>query len=168
MRTNVTWAALVIVTALIEATWLGVIRFHGVLPDLVILLVVYFAIADGEERAMMTGLLGGILQDVAGDTGLGHHVLCLVVAGYLAGRISRRLVTDHPAVKAGLVFGATLVHGLLYIVLDYVGNPDMNALHTIAVSVIPQAFYTALATPVVFFLLSRSTGGPEIAHGGTG
>lgn len=168
MRTNVYWALLIVVVAVFESTWLGAIRLQGVLPDLVLLLVVYFAVTHGEERAMFTGFLGGIFQDVAADTGLGHHVLCLVVTGFVVGRVSRRLVVDHPAVKAGLVLGASMVHGLLYTSVDYVQNPDLNAMYSLAVTVVPRAFYTSLVTPLVFFALDRSKQLGEPLHGRAG
>lgn len=156
VRATIVWSVLVVFVALIEATWLRVLRLEGVLPDLILILVVYYAIVDSEERAMYTGALGGIFQDVAADTGLGHHVLCLVVVGFAVGRLSKRLITDSPGVKAGLVFCASVVHGLMYIGIDYIQNPAMNVLNTIGVSLIPRSFYTALVTPIVYFLLDRT------------
>lgn len=144
------------VVSMIETTWLGIVQVQGVLPNLVLLLVVYFALAEGQERAMFTGLLGGVFQDIAANTSLGHHVLCYVVVGYIAGRISTRLVTEHPAVKAGLVFIASLLSGVLYTLIQYIQTPDMGALQYLATSVIPSAFYTALFTPFVFFFLERT------------
>ncbi len=154
--TNAYWAALVIFTALVEATWLGLVRFQGVLPDLILVLVIFFALTWGEERAMFTGVIGGLLQDVAGDTGLGHHVLCLVLVGFFVGKVSHRLLVDLPAVKAGFVFVASIAHGILFTTIAYLQNPDMSALYTIGVNVIPSAFYTAVAAPIVFFVLTRS------------
>ena len=166
--TNAYWAALVIFTALVEATWLGLVRFQGVLPDLILVLVIFFALTRGEERAMFTGVVGGLLQDVAGDTGLGHHVLCLVVVGFVVGKVSHRLLVDLPAVKAGFVFLASIAHGILFTTIAYLQHPDMSALYTIGVNVVPSAFYTAVATPIIFFVLTRSKRlGPPI-HGGTG
>jgi rod shape-determining protein MreD len=94
-------------------------------------------------------------QDVASDAVLGHYVLCNVVVGYGVGRMSRRLLSDHPAIKTALVLCAALVHGILYTAILYVQKPDISAIRTIGVSVIPGAFYTALVTPVALFLLSR-------------
>lgn len=165
-RTNAYWAILVVVTVLVEATWLGLIRIQGVMPDLILLLVVYFGINQGEERAMTTGLVGGVLQDVAGDTGLGHHVLCLVIVGFLIGQISHRLITDNPAVKTGLVFCASMIHAMIYVMVDYVQTPDIDALHMLAVSHVPRAFYTALATPIVFYLLDRFHWPANLSRGG--
>lgn len=155
MRRNIWWAVLVVAASLGQMTCLDAIRIQGVRPDLVLLLVIYFAVAEGEERAMLTGLLGGIYEDVAGDVVLGHHVLCNVVVGYLMGRVGQRLVLEHPVVKVGLVLIGSLLHGLLYTCIQYVQTPNMSALHTIIATVVPGAFYTAFATPVVFFLAAR-------------
>ncbi|MDP7638425.1 MAG: rod shape-determining protein MreD, partial [Candidatus Hydrogenedentes bacterium] len=156
MRRHVYWAALVVAAALIEASWLGVIRLQGVMPDLILLLLIYFGVTKGDERAMFTGLIGGLVQDVTGDTLLGHHVLPLVAVGFIVGRLSERLVTGHPSVKVALVFCASLFHGLLFISISYFQNPELNALYLFGVSVIPRAFYTALMTPLIFFALERS------------
>ena len=155
IRANIFWAFIIVFTVLLEATWLGLLRIQGVQPELILMLVVYFAITEGEERAMMTGFLGGLFQDVASDSALGHHVLCLVVVGFVMGRLSRRLITDNPAVKAGSVLGASVTHGLLYMTIDYVQNADPGRFYVLLVMIAPQAFYTALMTPFLFFALAR-------------
>ena len=157
MRRNMVWAFIVVAAALIQTTWLDVIRLRGVMPDLTLLLVVYFAIVDGEERAMFTGALGGLYQDVAGGVTLGHHILCNVVVGYVVGRVARRLIMDHAAVKAGLVLCASLLQGILYLCIQYVQTPEMSALEMFLAIVVPCAFYTELATPLVFVVLARLT-----------
>lgn len=156
MRRNLRWAVASIVAALIQTTWLDVVKFQGVVPDLTLLLVVYFAIADGEERAMFTGLIGGIYQDVAGNYTLGHSVACLVVVGYLVGRVSTRLIIENPAVKAGLVLLASFANGVLFTIILYVQKPHISALYTIGTAVVPGAFYTAVLTPIVFLMLAWS------------
>ncbi|GMV99051.1 MAG: hypothetical protein AMXMBFR84_01900 [Candidatus Hydrogenedentota bacterium] len=156
MRNNVLWFFAVVITALVQTTWLEAIRYQDVLPDLTVLLVIYFAMSQGIERAMLTGALGGLFQDVASNSVIGHHVLCLVIIGYVAGRIATRLMTEHPAVKVGLVFLAGVLNGLLYILIAYVQDPGRAALYNIIARVVPSSFYTALCTPILFFLLDRS------------
>lgn len=156
IRANLYWAILVLLTALVEVTWLRAVRIGDVVPDLVLLLVVYFAMTSGPERAMFTGALGGIFQDVAADTGLGHHVLALVVAGYVGGMLANRLMLDSPAVKAGMVLCACVVNGLLYVSIDFVQNPEMSVYDAVLVSMIPRTFYTMVITPVIFIPLDRA------------
>lgn len=155
MLYNILWIVTAVVMALVQTTWPDFLTFQGVTPDLTLILVVYFAIVEGEERAMFTGAIGGIYQDVASKAVLGHNVLCLVLIGYAVGRFSTRLVTDHPAVKAGMVFLAGLTQGVLYTSVLYVQYPETPVMETIVTAVVPASFYTALITPFVFFGLSR-------------
>ncbi len=154
MRRNFWWSVIVVAAALIQTTWLDAIRLQGVMPDLAVLLVVFFAITEGEERAMFTGTLAGMYQDATSNAVLGHHVLCLVIVGYVAGRVARRLVLEHPVIKVVLVMFASTVCGILFTCIQYVETPNISAIHEVAVNVIPAAFYTALITPVVFAALS--------------
>lgn len=149
------WFIVVVVAALLQATWLEAITMRGVLPDLLLLLTVFAAIYYTESHAMLVGALGGLLHDVARNTTLGHHVLCLVLVGYAGGRIATRLVTHHPAVQAGLVFLASLVYGLLYQLVAYMQDPHSGIFEHVVSNVVPAAFYTAVITPFVFFLLVR-------------
>lgn len=154
MLKNIAWVVVVVCAALVQTTWPDFLKIQGVTPELVLMLVVYFAIAAGEERAMFTGTLGGIYQDVASKVALGHNILCLVIVGYAVGRISTRLVTDHPAVKAGLVLLAGVAQGVLYTLVDYLQHPkDTPVIATIVSVVVPAAFYTAVITPFVFIVL---------------
>jgi rod shape-determining protein MreD len=155
MRQNSVWAAMVIAAALLEATWPQALSLQRVVPDLIVVLVVYFSIAEGAERGMYTGVLGGMFQDVAGNTGIGHHILCLVIIAYVVGRMASRLITENPYVKTVTVLLASMVHGILYLAVEYVQKVDMNALKMMSFSIVPQACFTALLTPFVFLLVSR-------------
>jgi rod shape-determining protein MreD len=167
MRKNLVWFLLIVIAVAIQATWLEAIRFRGVMPDIMLLLVVYFAMNMGSERAMWTGALGGIFQDVAANASLGHHVLCNVVVGYTVGRVGSRLVVDHPAVKAGVVFLAGLAHGTLYSFIGYVQDPQGGLIAPIMSTAVPAAFYTALMTPFVFVILDWSRSRYAPMPGGT-
>jgi rod shape-determining protein MreD len=155
LRRNLKWLFAVVLAAMLETTWVEQIRFLDVVPNLTLLTVIYFAIVDGEERAMFTGAIGGVFQDVASNATLGHHVLCNVIVGYVAARVASRMITEHPAAKAGLVFASSIVFGLLSVGVAYIQDPTTPALFGIVARVVPGAFYTALFTPVVFFLLDR-------------
>lgn len=153
MIRNGLWLVAVIGTTLLQTTWPDFLKIQEAVPDLTLLLVVFFGIIEGEERAMFTGLIGGIYQDVASNAVLGHHVVCLVVVGYVVGRISVRLITEHPAIKAGLAFAAGLAQGVMFTFIQYIQQPDISATFQIVTSVVPCAFYTAILTPILFLVL---------------
>lgn len=163
IQRNLLWAAAVVGGALLQCTWIEGIRLMDVAPDLTVLLVVYFALNGSTERAVLTGALAGMFHDVVYASVLGHHVLVYVVVGYIAGQMSVRLVIDHPAVKAGLVFLASLTAGLLYFVVNYVQHPSAGMLAPLAKEAVPTAFYTALVTPLAFLLLNKLFGRRQAA-----
>ena len=161
MAKHMIWFGVIIATALLQTMWPDFLKIQGALPDLVLIAVVYFAVAEGDERAMFTGLVGGVYLDVASAEILGHHVLGLVIAGFMASRVSTRLITEHPAVKAGLVLFAAAFHGILFTAILYVQKPDIGFTSHILTSVIPDAFYTALLAPVLFFVFALIFQGRE-------
>ncbi len=167
MAKNIAWFITVIALALMQTTWPDPLKLQNVVPDLCLLLVAYFAITEGEERAMFTAALGGIYQDVASNAVIGHHILSLVILGYIISRVSKRLITEHPAVKAGLVLAGGLAHGFLYTVILCVQKPGVEFLYTLATSVVPAAFYTALLAPLVFPLLAWLFHRKTALEGGT-
>lgn len=153
MMRTLFWMALAVGAALLQSSWPDALKVQGVVPDLVLLLVVYFAMSHGAERAMYAGAIGGLYQDVATTSILGHHVLCHVVAAYVTARVASRLLTDHPAIKAVLVLLAALGDGVLFTMVTYVREPNIGFLYTVVAVVVPTAFYTAVLTPLAFAVL---------------
>ena len=158
---HLAWLCTVVFFALVQTNWPDALKLQEVVPDFVLIMVVYYAIAEGEERAMFTGLVGGLYQDVAVHTVLGHHVICHVIVGYTVGRVSTRLITEHAAIKAGLVLLASLGQGLLFAFIQYVQQPQRGMLYPLLNAAVPCAFYTAVAAPILFLVLDAVMGRRE-------
>lgn len=155
MLKNIGWIIVITLAAILQTTWPDTLKLQGVAPDLTLLLVVYFAFHDGEERAMLSGLLGGLYLDVVGDFGLGHHVLSLAVVGYVAGKVSTRFITEHPAVKVASVFVSALIQGFLFTLIQEIRTPETAFFQDLLVFVVPGAFFTSIFTPIIFGVLQR-------------
>jgi rod shape-determining protein MreD len=81
----------VTVTALVlQVSVLPHLAFHGIVPDVVLLVVVAVGLRYGSEAAMVLGFAGGLLLDLVppADHVAGRWALALLVAGYVAGRLS--------------------------------------------------------------------------------
>ncbi len=84
---------------------------RGGVPDLVLVLVVALAMADGPVRGMVTGFAAGLCLDIAPpDTGLvGQYALVFCLAGWAAGslgRLTRRSPLRALAVAAVVIAAA--------------------------------------------------------------
>ncbi len=166
LREFLLWFVAIVFAALIQTNWPHLLRFQEVTPDIIMVLVVYFAVEHGEERAMFTGVIGGLYQDVTVNTTLGHHVLCYVLIGYTIGSLATRLISEHAAVKAGLVLLASFCQGVLFALIQYALQPQRGILYPIVTNAVPIAFYSAVITPVIFLLVDRIFHKRKVISGG--
>jgi len=107
---------------LLESTVLEFIRVAGVKPDLVLVLVVYYAIFNGPREGAFLGFLGGLAHDFLSGYYLGLNALAVAAAGYVVGLGHTRLFKENHFVVAGIAFLATiLVEGIRYLLLLFLG-----------------------------------------------
>ena len=84
--------ATVVPAVLLQTTVLARLPLPGGAPDLLLVLVVAFALAEGPLSGTLTGFAAGLLADLGADHELGRTALVLALVGYVAG-----LVHDDPS-----------------------------------------------------------------------
>lgn len=145
---------------LLQVTVLGRLSFLGAKPDLVLVAVVCFALADGPGAGMGAGFGIGLFADLLGSHTLGLLALILCVVGYAAGVIRSyfdRLSTFTPMVVVG---GLTAVAVLAYAGIGaLLGDPRIDA-EPVARSLVLTSFYDVVLTPFVFAAVTALRGGP--------
>jgi rod shape-determining protein MreD len=82
----------VVTALLVQSTVLSRLPLPGGAPDLLLVLVVAYALAEGPRSGTLTGFGAGLLADLTSDHELGRTALVLALVGYVAG-----LVHDDPA-----------------------------------------------------------------------
>ena len=87
--------ATVLSALLVQTTVLNRLPLPGGAPDLLLVLVVAFALAEGPRSGTLTGFAAGLLADLGADHELGRTALVLALVGYVAG-----LVHDDPSYGA--------------------------------------------------------------------
>jgi rod shape-determining protein MreD len=134
--------------------------WHGVVPNLVLLVVVGAALVRGAEFAMVLGFIAGVLLDLAppADHVAGRWALALLVVGYVAGRVAPDARASAGAVVATVAacsFLGTSVFALSGLVLrdPAVGIPDV--LQVLAGAVVFDVLVTPLVLPLVMGLFRR-------------
>ena len=87
--------AAVLSALLLQTTVLARLPLPGGAPDLLLVVVVAFALAEGPRSGTLTGFAAGLLADLGADHELGRAALVLALVGYGAG-----LVHDDPSYGA--------------------------------------------------------------------
>lgn len=153
----------VLTAVLLQGTVLARLPLPGAAPDLVLVLVVAFALVGSSRSGMLTGFGAGLLSDLTADAQLGRLALAYAVVGYLAG-----LVADDAERSAVLPFAAVATGSLVALAL-YAGEGvllgdariTMSAFVRSLASAVPYSVVlTPFVVPVVGSLVRRLDDGP--------
>jgi rod shape-determining protein MreD len=80
-------AATVLTALLLQTTVVARLPVPGQPPDLVLVLVLAFALCEGPWSGLVTGFVAGLLADLQSDHELGRLALVYLVVGYFAGLV---------------------------------------------------------------------------------
>lgn len=147
--------ALVVLAAILQVVVVNKWHLPGGQPDLMVLIVVAFALASGPQRGAVLGFLAGLLVDVMPPTAhiAGRLAFAYTVVGYVAGLLEdpeQTSVSTTILVVAGASAGAVLMYagvgGLL-------GDARVSASITIH-SLVATVVYDVVLAPFVVPLVS--------------
>lgn len=148
--------ATVLTALLLQVTVIGRLPLPGAAPDLLLVLVVGFGLAEGPMAGMVTGFVTGLLADALSAHELGRLALAYAVVGYATGALrdqsERSTVLPFGAVLLGAVvfLGTYTAEGIL------LGDPRVTggsvlraALSTVPYDVVLTPFVVPLVTGLV-------------------
>jgi rod shape-determining protein MreD len=146
-------AASVVTAVLLQVTVLGRLPLPGAAPDVVLVLVVAFALAEGPMSGITTGFLAGLLADGLSDHEMGRLALAYAVAGYVTGLLQddteRSTLQPFGAVLLGAVssLAAFTAVGIL------LGDPRVT-FESVARAAVSSVPYDVVLTPFVVPLVT--------------
>lgn len=140
------------------------IAIAGVQPDLVAAIVFYLTLTRGAPFGIGMGFLLGLLVDVDRPQLLGVTSLAWATLGYLTTRLKEAVEASDPVVAAALLFivvlAAETVRSLVVAGLDPV---DLGLIWVRWA--LPTAAYTAVAVPILIWVLHDLIGLPRWFRG---
>ena len=83
--------------------------------DFVLVVVVYAALTSGPVTGLLTGTLGGLIQDALSTGVIGIGGLAKTVVGFLAGAAGTQFIVAQPIPRFVVFVGATVLHATLFI-----------------------------------------------------
>ncbi len=146
--------AVSIVTALLlQVTVIGRLPLPGVAPDLVLVLVVAFALAEGPMSGLVTGWVAGLLSDALAAHELGRLALAFAVAGYVTGMLQDETERSTLQPFGAVALGALLALGTYLSVGILLGDPSVT-LHALSRSLVSAVPYDVVLTPFIVPLVA--------------
>lgn len=145
-----------IVLLVLQLTLGGHLRVFGCSPDYLLVLAATLAFSLGPVPGMAGGFALGLLADLLGSAPVGVSPLLFCVLFFLLNGGSRNMLAEGWRVPAALVFLASLVYNVLYLVVLAVMGTQLGAGANVFVTVLVTVVLDTLLSAAVFFLLSRA------------
>ncbi len=104
------WIAFAVGLYVLQASILPLIAYHGISPNLLMLLTVSFAFLHGARYGVLMGFCLGVLQDLATGTFFGVSVFSYMLLGIACGSFSNRVFKEQLFLPVLASIAATAVH----------------------------------------------------------
>lgn len=111
------FAGVVAATALAIALQTTLARFvirGTVAVDLVLVVVVYAALASGSVAGLLTGTFAGLIQDTLSTGVIGIGGLAKTLVGFVAGIVGTQFIVTQPFPRFVVFFGSTVLHAVVF------------------------------------------------------
>ena len=153
-------SAVVLLAAVLQVSVLSHVAWHGVVPDLVLLVVVAAGLVRDAPFAMVLGFAAGLLIDLAPPAGhvAGRWALALVVVGYVAGQVNRESRPGAGAVVATVAACSLLGTSVYVLSGPLLGDPIASiggVLGVLGISLALDVLLTPLVLPPLMAMFGR-------------
>ena len=139
---------------LFESSTLHALSLNGVMPNLTLMFIIFYAVLNGKEQGRRLGLILGLLQDLLFCPVLGFYGLMFFLLGHLAGFLTNDLTQMDLLIPLSLLALADLIYGLVsYVIFGFLQG-NIHFLSLFFNRILPEVIYT-LILGIVFFPLLR-------------
>lgn len=140
---------------IIESSILSNISFLLVVPDLVLICSIYFALLNGKLYGEISGFISGIFLDFITGVPLGLNCLFRTIIGYITGLFSNTIIISGLVIPMASVGIATLTKKLLIFLISlFFPKLSLNIYSIISYEFLFEFGANIILAPLIFKFLS--------------
>lgn len=147
------YIGLLLIVVPVQTTLLDAVSVLGVRPDLCLVAAVLVGLTLGRFEGLLLGLALGLVQDLFSAGELGLNLVTKGISGLLAGVAGRYVAPTTPLTALIVVFGLSVISGLVFLLSGRGGETAMEALYGLRSVLLPQAAYDAVVGTLVYLLV---------------
>ncbi|OOB80039.1 MAG: rod shape-determining protein MreD [Epulopiscium sp. Nuni2H_MBin003] len=144
-------AFILILSFVLQSTLFEYIRIFNVAPNLLVMIVVSFALLRGAKEGVVIGFAGGLLYDTTYSVIVGSSAISYMILGYVCGKLHPYCFRENNI----LPFMCTLFGSLFISAMNLIGfilRADLEFVYFLPRVVIPELLYTITLTLVVYHM----------------
>lgn len=146
-------AAVVLVCVVIQSTLLHFISPDMIVPDLILLVVVFTSAQKGMMKGEILGFGAGLAEDFLTGSFLGFNAFIKTIIGFIFGMMNKRIVFRPLLFSFFFAAAATLLKGVLAICISalFFGSEYHPSVFTF--TFLLEILLNSILAPLVFYLL---------------
>jgi len=157
-QTTLIWYAITGLILLLVQMVLGYIAVENVTPDLIVILVVYIAIREGQFSGLLAGFVLGYLFDLLSSGIIGTNALAKMIGAFVAGYFYEEGRPVQESIGTfrflGVVAMSALIHNLIFYFF-FTQPSDLTFTVFFLRSGIAGALYTTVLAALVMLATAR-------------
>lgn len=140
--------------SLLEATILANLFFLPVVPDLVMLIVVYVSFMNSSLTGSTVGFISGLLLDFLSASPVGLNAFTKTITGFIAGKFSGSFNQNKVFIPMLMGFSATVLKALITLILSFFFGSNILIYRLTETIFWLEALVNMLSAPLIFALLN--------------
>jgi len=150
-------AFLFIISLVLESTLFSYLTVAGIKPDLVLIMIILYALFHGSREGAIIGLMGGLLQDMLLGQFIGLNALAKLLTGLIFGVLEYKIYKESILIAAmALIFG-TWWHETVIWLLGLFAGFSGNYFTAIINVIFPAIVYNSCLVPFIYGRFYRSS-----------
>jgi rod shape-determining protein MreD len=150
-------ALLPLIAIFLQSTFFASYSIKGVVPDLVLVFIIFYALLNGAEKGARYGLICGLLEDLYIGQFIGMNALSKAATAYIIGRLQHRVFTENVAVGVISVIVGSMINALMLLVLAWAYFAAFNIGPGFFINVLYQIIYNVLLTTPIYIWFYQSS-----------
>ncbi len=144
----------------LQTTLFSSLSLQGVVPDVLLILVIFYAIFHGAHKGAVYGVLCGLWEDLYLGRFIGINAVSKGLTAYVIGRLQGNVFKENVMVGVLGVVGGTLLNSALLYTFALIGAQVFNIEKVFFINMIYQGIYnTIIAIPLyVWYYRSMKKG----------
>ena len=138
--------------AALQASVAESFSIHGINPSFILIVVYALSVTGGEWRGLVYGASGGFIEDCLSGGYVGLFMSGYAIAGYVAGKLGRKVVNVGESANLAGIFLLSLASGLYISTVMEALLGGSGTLSRMLRFALPQAIYNALAGAFLLWL----------------
>jgi len=147
--------SLLFFVAFIFQTTVDLFRIFGVKPILILPIILFIAMMEGEWAGALVGVIGGLFWDVAADKLIGFNAIILLLLTVSAALLSMYLIRVNFWNSILVVLASALIQGLIDFLFSYLIWGHEFTYVILLRMILPTVAYTVLVSAPIFFLMRK-------------